>query len=301
MTHPRFQCLAALALAALALPGAASAAFVTYDDFTSTAIAPARWYGEEGRQYGGIRTENQRLIVSGQLRIQAKGYSDNFSDAGISSTRNSMIVQKSESVTDLRATLTPRTAAAGGCAANSTPSSVRGRLFGFFFNAGEPTAGSNYNDVYAGLQLSRASNSVDGAGVLRVVAFVGICTDDSCIGSTTLNSMDMGTTDVGTPIVLRVSWDATNNRFIFQRDTQALVYLDYTVADTEPASYPVKRLEVSDQIAHCTASRPTVNGIFDFDHVQTNALPAEALPPMSSRMRPQGAAPQFDSVAGRVD
>src|SRR5205085_942415 len=77
-TIHRLLALAA-AGAGLAAPGAASAALVSYDDFALTYIAPARWYGEEGKQYGGIRTENQRLIVSGQLRIQGKGWSDNYS------------------------------------------------------------------------------------------------------------------------------------------------------------------------------------------------------------------------------
>jgi hypothetical protein len=86
----------------------------------------------------------------------------------------------------MRATLTPRTMTASACAANSTPSLARGRLFGFFFNAGDPNPGTNYNDVFAGIQVYRASNSTDGTGVLRVSSFIGQCTDDSCIGSTIL-------------------------------------------------------------------------------------------------------------------
>jgi len=291
----------AAAAAGLAAPAAATAALVTYDDFALTYIAPARWYGEEGKQYGGIRTENQRLIVSGQLRIQAKGWSDNYSDSNTSTVRNSVVIQKSSAVTAMRATLTPRTVTAGTCAANTTPSVARGRLFGFFFNAGDPNPGSNYNDVFAGIQVYRASNSVDGTGVLRVSSFIGQCTDDSCIGSTILNSADMGTTNVGTPIALQVTWDPANNRFSFQRDTQTVVNLTYTVADVEPASFPVKRLEVSNQIAHCTAARPAAHGIFDFDNVQTNALTGQAIAPLSALRTGRDAAVQVDDTVGRVD
>ena len=293
-----------LALAAtcacLAGPGAASAALVTYDDFSLTYIAPARWYGEEGKQYGGIREENQRLIVNGQLRIQAQGWSDNYSDTGSSTVRNSMIIQKSSAVTALRATLTPRTVYNGSCAANTTPTVTRGRLFGFFFNAGQPIPGSNYNDVFAGIQAYRASNSTDAAGVLRVSGFVGQCSDDACISSVILGSTDMGTTSVGTPIALQVTWDAANNRFTFQRDSQTAVNIGYTVSDAQPASFPVKRLEVNNQIAHCTAVRPAANGVFDFDNVQTNALTGQAIQRLGSFAAPVSS-PDTDDVVGRVD
>jgi hypothetical protein len=293
-----------LALAAsgvcLAAPGLAAAALSTYDDFSLTYIAPARWYGEEGKQYGGIREENQRLIVNGQLRIQAQGWSDNFSDAGSSTVRNSLIIQKSSAVTALRATLTPRTVYNGSCAANTTPTVTRGRLFGFFFNAGQPIPGSNYNDVFAGIQAYRASNSTDAAGVLRVSAFVGQCSDDACISSVILGSSDMGMTNVGTAIALQVTWDAVNNRFTFQRDSQTSVNIAYTVSDAQPASFPVKRLEVNNQIAHCTAVRPAANGIFDFDNVQTNSLTGQAIQRLGSLASPVNA-PHSDDVVGRVD
>jgi len=282
-------------------PGAAHAALVAYDDFTLTYIAPARWYGEEGKQYGGIRTENQRLIVNGQLRIQAKGWSDNYSNTGTSTARNSMVIQKSSAVTAMRATVTPRTVSSGLCAGNTTPTVTRGRLFGFFFNAGQPIPGSSYNDVFAGIQVYRASNSTDDTGVLRVSSFVGQCTDDSCIGSTILNSADMGTTNIGTAIALQLTWDPANNRFTFQRDSQTAVNLAYTVSDAELASFPVKRLEVNNQIAHCTAARPAANGIFDFDSVQTNALTGQAIVPLSATAARSAVAPHVDDVVGRVD
>jgi hypothetical protein len=305
--HSRRGCAAArraiaLTAASLALagPGAASAALVNYDDFSISYIHPSRWYGEEGKQFGGIRTEAQRLIVDGQLRIQAKGWGDNFTNTDYSRVRNSLVIAKSSAVTDLRATLTARTVTATACAANPSPSVMRARLFGFFFNAGQPIPGSNYNDVFAGIQIYRASNSTDAAGVLRVSSFVGVCTDDACIASTLLASADMGTTTVGTPITLQMSWDPANNRFNFQRDSQTAVPLSYTVADAQPASFPVKRLEVHDQIAHCTATRTFTNGIVDFDNVQTNSLAGLAIQPLKETAS-STAAPAVDPIVGRVD
>lgn len=292
---------------ALALGGMAGAAhsqtLSTYDTFTTTYIVPARWYAEEGKQYGGIRTEARRAIQDGQLRIEAKGYSDNASNVGLSTTRNSVVFANSDQLTAIRSTLTMRTAVAGACAGNTTDFSVaRGRIFGFFFNAGTPISGSNYNDVFAGIQLYRASNSTDAAGVLRVSAFVGICTDDSCIGSTILASTAMGTTTLNTPVELQVSWDAANNRFNFQRNSETVVPLNYTVADTQPASFPVKRLEISNQVAHCTATRAATTGAVDFDNVKIATTAAQALKQFTAVPSADlESSAKFDLIAGRAN
>lgn len=299
LTRPLIRATLATCLGLAATLGAHGQTLTSYDTFTTANIVPARWYAEEGRQYGGTRVEARRAIADGQLRIEAKTYSDNYSNTQTSTGRNALVFAKSEGITAIRSTVTMRTATAGGCAANTTPSGARARIFGFFFNAGSPVPGSNYNDVYAGIQLHRMSNSTDGAGVLRVFAFVGICTDDSCIASTTLASQDLGTTTLNTPVELQVSWDAANNRFAFQRDAQAAVNLAYTVADTEAASFPVKRLEVSNQVAHCTASRPAVTTWADFDNVKTAAAALAA-----ASMRPAvgaGRAEPSDSVVGHVN
>lgn len=278
-----------------------AATLVNYDDFALSYIHPARWYGEEGKQYGGIRAEAQRVIFGGQLRIQAKGWGDNYTNTNSSTVRNSMVLQKSSAITALGATVTARTVTASTCAANTTPSVMRARLFGFFFNAGLPQPGSNYNDVFAGIQLYRASNSTDGANVMRVSAFVGQCTDDSCIGSTLLASQDMGTTTVGTPVPLQMVWEPANNRFVFQRDAETPVNLAYSVSDTEPAAFPVKRLEVSNQIAHCTAARTTSNGIADFDSVQTNSLTGVQVQPLRLSLESPAVPESSGLVVGRVD
>lgn len=290
-----------IAASLLASAPSLAATLVNYDDFTASYIHPVRWYGEEGKQYGGIRVEAQRVILGGQLRIQAKGWGDNYSNVNSSTVRNAMILQKSSAVTALGATVTARTVATSTCAANATPTVMRARLFGFFFNAGTPQPGNNYNDVFAGIQLYRASNSTDGANVLRVSAFIGQCTDDSCIGSTTLASQDMGTTTVGTPVPLQMVWEPANNRFVFQRDALSPINLAYTVSDAEPAAFPVKRLEISNQIAHCTATRTAATGVADFDNVQTNSLVGQQIQQLQPQLGARSISLQSDPIVGRVD
>lgn len=286
-----------LTLAALASQSAGAQTLITYDDFSGGAISPSRFYGEEGKQYGGVRVEARRVVAGGQLRIEAKGYSDNFANTGSSTTRNAVVLAKSAAITTLRSTVTMRSATVTSCAGNTTPSAARARLFGFFFNAGVPQPGSNYNDVFAGIQLSRASNSTDAAGLMRVTAFVGKCTDDSCIASTSLGSQDLGTVAINTPLDLQVGWDAASNRFSYQRGTDALVFLPYTVSDSQPASFPVKRLEISNQVAQCTATRQSVFGSADFDNVKTNVSPALRMPPLPRELEPDAV---FDEVIGRI-
>ena len=268
----------ALALAPLALAagGASAQSLVTFDSFDSTTISPSRWSGDEGRSNGTTRVESRRAIVSNQLRLEAKGYGHNTGTSGSGLTRNSVVFAKSSAITTIRATVTMRTASVGSCPGNTTPTTARARLFGFFFNAGTPQPGSNFNDVIAGIGLQRASNSSDATGVLRVSAFVAQCNDDVCNSSTTLGSKDMGTVNLGTPVALQIGWNASGNQFTFQRDTQAVVTLPYGVPDTLPPSVPTKRLEVSNLLARCAGTRVAATSAADFDNVQTNPLPSSA-------------------------
>lgn len=293
----RYGTQALLASAALlTLPSLHAQTLVSYDTFSATNINPERWYGEEGKQYGGSRVEAHRSVVNSQLRIEAKGYSDKYGNTGTSTTRNSVVMPKSSLVTAMRATVTMRSHFVGSCAANTSPGAVRARLFGFFFNAGDTGTDGQYNDVYAGIQLSRASNTQDGANVFRVVAFVGICTDDSCINSSTLTSQDMGTTTLNTPVALQLAWDAANDRFTFQRDAETPVNLPYTVSDASTPSYDGKRMEISNQIPHCSATRVSATGAADFDNVRTNSLSAQI-----QSGRHETAAGVFDESIGRID
>ncbi|MEP6502415.1 MAG: hypothetical protein ABJD97_03745, partial [Betaproteobacteria bacterium] len=270
-------------LVASVLGGSAAigAALVLLDDFAGTVINPARFEGDEGRQYGASRMESKRGVATGQLVLEAKAYSDQYSNTGVATSRNSVVLVKSTAVTDLRATFTMASATTLGCTANASPARAGGRLFGFFFNAGYPTPGSEYNDVFAGIQVFRLSNSADAAGVLRVTGYIGVCTDDSCIGSTTLSSVDLGTTTLNTPIALQVSWDKANHRFSYQRDAQTAVLLPYTVSDVMPPQYAAKRIEVSNQMPSCSAAHAYAYSRATVDNVMTNALPAAPALPLS--------------------
>ncbi|MBI1735800.1 MAG: hypothetical protein HYR51_11560 [Candidatus Rokubacteria bacterium] len=203
----------------------------------------------------------------------------------------------------MRATITTRSLQLIGCAANPTAAGARARLFGFFFNAGDSILASLVNEVFAGVQVARFSNSTDPAGVFRIAAFTGMCSDENCFTSVSLGGVELGTVALNTPAAVQMTWDAANNRFTFQLNATTPVHLPYTVADTFPAAFPSKRIEVSNTVPRCTATTRPVSFLrADFDNVMVNTsalsarAPTLAAPADATMMEPDG-----DEMIGRVD
>jgi hypothetical protein len=272
LTSPRLAALATAAGLALAVAAPSARALTLYDDFSGTAISANKWSGEEHTQYGASIAESRRALSTGSVRIEARGYGDKASNAGTGRVRNQLTFDNSAVVSEIKATVTPRTVSFYNCPANTSASQVRFRLIGGFFNAGTPDAGSYYNDVFAAIQIYRLSNSTDATGVMKVSGVVFQCTDNSCINSTTLGSVDLTGTGaaVNTPTDLHVTWDKTNHQFIFQKDADAPQNVTYTVSDGQRATYYGKRMETTSDIANCTALRANAYGGADFDNVYTN-------------------------------
>lgn len=259
----------ALALAMGAIAPAAGAATL-YDDFSATILNPAKWAGEEVSLYGATLVEARRAILSGVVRIEAKGYSDKFSNTGTGRVSNRLLLGTSETVTDLKATVTPRTALFTTCAGNTSAGEVQMGLRGGFFNAGQAPSAGRYNDVWAAIEIYRQSNSSDASGVFRVSGNVFQCTDSECFSSRSLGSVDLGTTTLNTATDLHVTWNQSGHNFAFQKDAEGVQSVVYTVSDTNPARDGEKRLDVTDDIANCTATRVYSYGGADFDNVYTN-------------------------------
>lgn len=269
--HSRVRRLAVIAAASLTAVLAAPAAHALnlYDDFTSTSISP-HWDGNERAQFGATLAESRRAIQSGALRIEVKGWSDRFSNTGTGRVRNEVIFENSALITEMKATVTPRTIIPGTCAGNASVGNSRARLIGSFFNIGTVKPGSEYNDVLASIQVYRLSSSTDASGVLRVLGAVYLCTDSECINTSTVGSVDLGTTTVNTPVDLHVTWDKANKQFAFQKGTDAAQNVVYTFTGSQAPEYGAKRLEAAGDIPNCSASRASTATFVDFDNVYTN-------------------------------
>lgn len=268
---------AAAALGAVAMPSAMAQTWTLFEDFSATSLNVNKWMGEESKQYGGIRLESQRIVVSGQLRLYTRGYGDNVRNTGSSWIRNAVVLNKSASITALKSTITMRNAVGTTCAGNSNPDATtwRARMFGFFFNGGTPVSNTNMNDVFAGAQVYRSGGSTDPAGTYRISGFVGQCIDDSCISTTGIGTpVDLGTVTANTPVTLSIVWNKASKNFSFQRDANSPATITYTLNDSAPPEgSSAKRLEVMNLMAQCTAGRVGSSTTADFDNVYTNTLP----------------------------
>jgi hypothetical protein len=59
-----------------------------------------------------------------------------------------------------------------------------------------------------------------------------------------------------------MQWDQANHRFIFQRDHQAEVYVDYAVPDVQRSLFPFKRVELAHEVPNCTTA-PRANAFME--------------------------------------
>jgi hypothetical protein len=258
----------ALALAACAAAGSAAAVegYTPYDNFQVSPLDPARWQD----------AERSRMINGGaNLRLVQRDWGATTSDSGAAPGISwSETIARGGPVTQLRATLKVAAVDVTGCAANPTTSNVRGRVLGSFFNSGNRSAGSSVGDVLAQVWATRASNSADAPGVLRVEGWLGICTSSDCSTSTQIGStVALGTVNVNTNVVLQVDWDRENKQFLFSRDKGAATAVSYAgIDDSADPGAVFKNVSTRTVVANC-ASGPRAYGYIDarFDNVQVNA------------------------------
>lgn len=253
----------------LALPASAS----WTDTFDNGYISPTRWVGESNTAIRGSHVELQRSIINGQLRMRSKGFADNDSNTGATTVRNALVMKPNgQPINGMQAQVSVSVAVATGCEANETPSITRTRLFGYYFNVGSGRPDTNYNDVFAGVQIYRTSDSIDPPDLLRVSGFIGQCLNDDCTQTKALASQAMGTVLRGQAIELSADWYQPGHRFSFGRRLQGAQDWDnysvnYIVDDQTMSSLPVKRLEISNQVAHCTIPVGAVgHSAADFDN-----------------------------------
>ncbi|MHC1728987.1 MAG: hypothetical protein AB9866_23805 [Syntrophobacteraceae bacterium] len=251
-------------------PALALESLVLYDNFSNTYINQSKWYGLESGN-GGLETI--RAIESGKLRLMERyrGRTDSdIGDTGGSGIRLAFV--NSSKINSIRADVRVTGYKCTGSSTNPSPSWVAARVSGFFFNSNPQTGGGMTNDVGAYILISRKSDSSDGKNTLRVKAKVSRCKNFDCSSTSMLFDNDLGTIDVGVSETLLLRWDKAMNRFIFRRGSQPSVIFKYTLSDSSPANFPVKRLDSSFGIASST-SLPWPSGMIDalFDNIYVNA------------------------------
>ncbi|MCP3100486.1 hypothetical protein LZ198_16580 [Myxococcus sp. K15C18031901] len=268
------------AVLVLLLGGTAHAVepMVPYDNFNPTesdppratkvrGIDPARWASEQT----GTRQQELRALAFTRLRL--------LSRANSGTGRYGLHFIQPSAVTAIEAKVRVNNARSTGCEAPGIGvSEGAAELSGHFFNSSTPSRGSAKDDITASIRIVSRSTDPVGSQLLRVEALIERCRDSTCTARNSLFTADLGPVHQGELARLRVQWDAANDRFVFQRDSQPEVYGAYTVTDTRAPGIANKELVVTHSLPTCTSGSPSplgyVNAYFHDVWVNSSAAPA---------------------------
>ncbi|MFY1826060.1 hypothetical protein ACN47A_09115 [Myxococcus fulvus] len=268
------------AVLALLLGGTAHAVepMVPYDNFNPSepnppratrvrGIDPARWLDV---QTGGRQLAVRELAFT-RLRLTSR--------ANTGTGRYGLRFSQPSAVTAIEAKVRVNNARSTGCELpQGGVSQGAAELSGHFFNAATPSRASAKDDVTASLRVVSRSTDPLGSQDLRVEALVERCQDAACTARSSLFTADLGQVHQGEQLRLRVQWDAANDRFVFQRDSQPEVYGAYTVTDTQAPGIAHKELVVTHVVPTCARGSPSplayVNAYFHDVGVNQSAAPA---------------------------
>ena len=252
--------LAAL-LAGASAGSALAAKLPVYDAFTDAnlGVDATKWRESEYLRF---------IDDKGRLTLGRWTYGSNTSDTGTTAESFSTSATDNAPAKILKVTVVALDVGANGCAANTTPSSVAARTIGAFFSTrpGGPVPGDMTGDVLAQISLRRASNSADAPGVLRVAGGVPQCTNSDCSTSNNLGGFDLGTANLGDKVVLQITWDEANAKFLFSRDGGTPFEISHAaVTKTGGPGRPFNNVSIRNTTANCTASRVRAGMDANFD------------------------------------
>ena len=258
---------------------------VLYENFNakSNILDPEKWFGSESYNAGDRGLESARQIKKEPLfqymglNIFNRTYGSTGSDSGVSFVFNRVFFRNGGNIDSIKATVQVKKVEVTGCTANPSESEAQARIGGMFFNTGPRTAGDTTNDVWASIYVKRSSTSTDPANVLEIIGEVSHCNNSGCSDATPIGTQDLGTVKLNKRVILRITWDPQNDRFIFQKGRDPEVYITYD-PNIYPDSLPPgasaggsKRLDVAQYVANCT-TLPRPVGFMDvfFENVYVN-------------------------------
>jgi hypothetical protein len=259
----RHLLVAASGLACLSAADARS--MQEYDTFSDTLLDGSRWVE--------LDQQTLRTVEAGRALLGRRSFGNAGSDAGTVFEVTSLSFTQPERLTTIAADVVIETADTTACATNPVPASAKLRLGGAFFNNGTPVDGNATGDVVAQVTWTRASDSTDGAGVLRLAGTVLRCLNADCSNATALGgSSDMGTVNTGAKHRITLRWDAGAKAFSFRRDNGLPLIVNYTDSDTAAPGRAGKAFSVRNLAPNCASGpRGTVLMKTRIDNVSVNA------------------------------
>jgi hypothetical protein len=241
-------CAVMLVVMLIGAPGSPAPSLTLYDDFNAKHIDPDKWFGAElVSQPPGAGTEAIRQIQAGRLRLLYRAYGRKDPTKDSLRSDLALFIRDAAAVRAIQATVRVTAVATTGCPTiNSDHTVAWARLGGRFFASGGA-------DVGAVIFLGRVSDAAGPPNVLQARAAVFHCADPACTKASELFTQNLGPVKRGQRARLRVQWDQSSHRFIFQRDNDPEILAPYTVSDTDPPSLPGKLLSATLFVPNCTA------------------------------------------------
>jgi hypothetical protein len=272
LTAPRaLPSRTALAALVLAVAPAAQAASTLYDSFANPIIDPGRWAAEADAFQGAVMVEGRRAVQSHALRLEVKGYGDMASFSGNGLVRNRMVMTDAAGVTQLKATITPRTMNEAACPRNQVMTAGRSSMsvYGTFFNTGTTTPASRRNDIVSGVEITRFPG--EAAGHLSVYGFVDQCLDDSCSEVKRQWVSNFANATMDTPLTVQVTWSQAQGQFSWSADTHTASTSDMLHGRAPPAPFDgAKGVQVTSYVPNCMSPRAFSYTGADFTNIFTN-------------------------------
>jgi hypothetical protein len=257
-----------------ATAGRGHAQFVAYDDFSSGAIDPEKWYAVSAEgAFASPTAQAIRTVDNSGVRLALTSWGDNTSDSGAPAQSSETIrirqlgaLGGSGFITGLRAKVTVLAADAQHCPANAatvnsiSASRARALLQMDLFNDGRGGPGDSTGNVRAEFD---AWQNRDGAN--QIIGHLEFCTTAACAVTVFANTnFFTHSWSVGTPLVLEIAWDEANAMVSFAVkdpvtlaaiETRSVGYSGLANNAGPPTNVDAKQLRVVNTVENCLAGR----------------------------------------------
>jgi len=260
LAHFRHAAIFIAATFCLSLPATAQkSSLALYDNFNQQFLDTTKW-APSSPCFTWTVLECVREIENGQLRLAVRGTGATDSNSGSQYGESELIFKDSSSIKSISTGLTVRRTSAATCPASADfNSGTQAIIAGNFFNSGSNNAA---DDVQALVLLNRLPT--DPPGALEAIAFLSW-------QNQFFDNVDLGTVNVGQRIILRLTWNQTDHKFIagwtdVATGTVTKQPMPYNIPDTTAAAVQYKSLGVRVFTPNCIGTQvpvDNVDAIFD--------------------------------------
>ena len=247
------SCFTVLTL--LAMGSQSHAQSVEFDGFDHRLyLDPDKWFASQYQSGSGAGLELVRELRRNELFLSHRVVGA-ISSARGSHLSGNQVNLRIETISAIQFDVSVWKFNAGGCpeVGSDTSYAIAAGVIALF-NDGR-------GDVRALIEARRESSSLESPSYLRLVAYLTHDVDQ------TFAFQDLGRLRRFDAARLRMQWDPTLDRVIFQVDSQPVVALGYLRDDSRPPVNPIAALGVVGWAANCTVQRQVAEITATFDNV----------------------------------